>query len=111
MADSKPTPPSPQAEKISKRMKAKVDKLEQISDVLTDKQLPDGKIGEKLRKQRDLERDPKKGAASRNKKFKEFDQWLDRQELINNSRQGAGDDIPYVSINRLVATTKDGKLL
>jgi hypothetical protein len=108
MADPKP---NPQAERISRRMKAKVDKLEKISDVLTDKQLPDGKIGEKLRRQRDLERDTKKGAAARNKKFKEFDEWLDRQELINNSRQGAGDEVPYVKITRLVATTKDGRLL
>lgn len=111
MADKPTPPPSPQDAKISKRMRAKVEKLEQISDVLTDKQLPDGVIGKKLRQQRELERDTKKGAAARNKKFKDFDEWLDRQELINNTRQGAGDDIPYVSINRLVATTKDGKLL
>jgi hypothetical protein len=110
MAD-KPTPPTDQALKISKRMKAKVDKLEQVTDVLTDKQFPDGKIGQKLRQQRELERDSKKGIASRNKKFKDFDDWLDRQELINNTRDGAGEEVPFVTIRRLIATNKDGRLL
>jgi hypothetical protein len=112
MADPKPTqPPSPQAEKISKRMKARVDKLETISDVLTEKQLPDGVIGKKLRQQRELERDSKKGVTARNKKFKDFDIWLDRQEEINNNRGNAETEIPFVKIQRLVAIDPKGKLL
>lgn len=92
-------------------MKAKVEKLTQISDVLTDKQLPDGKIGQKIRQQRELERDTKKGVAARNKKFKDFDEWLTRQETINNTRDGSGENIPYVNIERVVTISKDGKIV
>jgi hypothetical protein len=70
-----------------KLLRNKVDKITDLSEVLSGKKPVEGKIGEKLKKQKDIESDLKKGQAIRDKKFKEFDAYCARIEAIANNHE------------------------
>jgi hypothetical protein len=66
------------------RLKSQVDKTIEISDILAGKKDVGGKLGVKVKKQREKEADLNLGKAARLAKFKAFDEWLTRMEKINN---------------------------
>jgi hypothetical protein len=70
-----------------KLLRRKVEGITDLSEVLAGKKPVGGKIGEKLKKQKDLEKDLKQGKALRDKKFKKFDEWCNRIEGINNNHE------------------------
>lgn len=113
MSGSKPKPqppPDKETEKIKGKLKRKVENLEKVSDVLTGKDLPEGKIGERIKRQREIDKSLVTGKKSRDKKYKAFDEWLTRQQYINNT-VGMDNGAPAVRLKRKVVYVKsqDGK--
>ncbi|WP_375470252.1 hypothetical protein [uncultured Nostoc sp.] len=66
--------------KLTKQVNQTID----ISDVLAGKKPIGGKIGKKLEKLQEEETSVSKGKKLRNDKFKPFDKFLERMELIAN---------------------------
>jgi hypothetical protein len=105
----KPKEPSIK-DKLKAKIKARVDRLDSVTDVLTGKEIPNGKVGEKIKALKELDKSPDGEAKTRrDKKFKKFDEWLVRQQKLNNVRDEAGDEVPYVQIKRTVRIEVDKK--
>lgn len=71
--------------KTLNRLTKQVNQTIEISDVLAGKKPIEGKIGKKIEKQRENEGSLVKGKKDRIEKFKEFDKYLERMELIANA--------------------------
>lgn len=109
-AKKQPEPPDPIKEKLKGKIKAKVDRLDSLTDVLTGKELPSGKVGEQLRALQLIDKNADGlSKARRDKKYKKFDEWLVRQQFLNNVRDGAGGEVPYVRLRRSIQITTDNK--
>lgn len=107
--DKKP-PSDPIKEGLKGKLKAKVDRLDTVTDVLTGREIPEGKLGEKIKALKELDTNPD-GIAKvrRDKKFKRFDEWLAREQKLNNIRDEAGDEVPYVRLRRSVRVQQNEK--
>lgn len=112
MADlqKKKPPEDPEKVKMSRKMKLKVDNLLKVTDVLTGKDIPEGKIGDKIRAQKQLELSLEGGKKIRDKKFKKFDEWLLRAQRLNNEVKGENrKDVPRVEIKRQTFSIKNNQ--
>ncbi len=88
--------------KSEKLLRDKVDKITDLSEVLAGKKPIGGKIGEKLKKQKDVESSLKLGQKARDKKFKAFDAYCTRLEAIaNNHKEETKDNKHKIKIKRI----------
>lgn len=71
--------------KTLSRLQKQVNQTIEISDVLAGKKQIGGKLGEKLKRREVDETDLIRGKKIRGDKFKEFDKYLEKMELIANS--------------------------
>ncbi|MBW4568047.1 MAG: hypothetical protein KME31_08490 [Tolypothrix carrinoi HA7290-LM1] len=82
-------------------LRKKVDKITDLSEVLSGKKPLGGKIGDKIKKQKDVESDLKLGQKARDKKFKAFDAYCRRLESIaNNHQEETKDNKHKIKIRR-----------
>lgn len=89
-------------EKSLKRLKSKVDQTIEMSEILAGKQPVGGKIGEKLKKQKEEENNLKTGQKARDKKFKTFDAYCNRlQSIANNHEEETKDKKHKIKIKRI----------
>ncbi len=106
----KQSPPDPVKEKLRGKIKRKVEQLESVADVLTGKDIPQGKIGDRIRRQQELDKQYTGATvAKRDKRYKKFDEWLVRQQRINNIRDDEENLVPYVRLRRLTLIERDKK--
>ncbi|MGI8502048.1 MAG: hypothetical protein ACR2LR_13055 [Hassallia sp.] len=85
-----------------KLLRNKVDKITDLSEVLAGKKPVEGKIGAKLKKQKDIEGDLKLGQKARDKKFKVFDAYCTRLEAVaNNHQEETKDNKHKIKIKRI----------
>jgi hypothetical protein len=75
--------------KTLSRLTKQVNQTIEISDVLAGKKPIGGKLGEKLKKKQQDESSLIRGKKIRTEKFKEFDKYLERMELIANGNSNS----------------------
>lgn len=85
--------------KTLSRLNKQVNQTLEISDVLAGRKPIGGKLGKKLQKIQDDETSLTKGKKLRKEKFKEFDKYLERMQLIAN---GLDKDDTKIKIERAV---------
>lgn len=88
-------------EKSLGKLKKQVDHTLEMSEILAGKKPIGGKVGDKLKQQKDEEFDLKKGQKLRDKKFKQFDTYCDRLEnVVNNFEEETKDKKRRIKIKR-----------
>ncbi len=70
------------------RLTKQVNQTLEMSEVLAGRKQPGGTIGKRLKQQQLDELDISKGKVGRSKKFREFDNYLERMESIANPETG-----------------------
>jgi len=83
-------------------LRKKVNTITDLSEVLAGKKPVGGRVGAKLKKQKEVEADLKLGKTLRDKKFKAFDAFCTRTQAIANKHQEETKDTKHkIKIRRI----------